>query len=64
VQRHLAPGGVLVVWSSSDDAPFAKVMASVYPEAWREHIEWDVVQEGEEDMHLHNVLFFGRLPEA
>ena len=54
-RRHLAPGGVMAVWSAHDNEGFASVMDEVYSEAWREHVRWDVDEEGP----LHNVLFFG-----
>jgi spermidine synthase len=40
VSRHLAPGGLLGVWSAHDDDAFADVLATVYPKSHRERIEW------------------------
>ncbi len=40
VMQHLAPGGVLGVWSAEDDEPFARVLGAVYPWARRERIRW------------------------
>ena len=60
VLEHLAPGGILAVWSAHDNERFAAVLAQVYPESWREQIRWSVEYEGEEDQHLHNVLFLAR----
>ena len=59
VRKHLAPGGVLAVWSATDNDPFADVLAQTYSESWREEVAWTVKQEGETDQQLHNVLFFG-----
>lgn len=66
VQQHLAPGGVLVVWSAYYDRHFAEAMAEAYPGAWNEAIAWTVKGDGDgmPDMPLSNVLFFGRKPEA
>ena len=58
VAQHLAPGGVMGVWSAHDNPPFAAVMAEAYPESRRQYVEWDVPSEHQT---LHNVLFFGRL---
>ncbi|MHC5033359.1 MAG: spermidine synthase, partial [Planctomycetota bacterium] len=40
VIEHLAPDGVLGVWSSGDDHYFAAVLDEIYPEARRERIRW------------------------
>jgi len=57
VRRHLAPGGVLAVWSAHDNDAFAAVLDQVYATAWREEIAWVVSHEDAEDDELHNVLF-------
>ncbi|MGI9589845.1 MAG: spermidine synthase, partial [Myxococcota bacterium] len=62
VAEHLAPGGVLGVWSADDNDGFAAVLQVTYPEAQREHVRWVVEHEGEDDEPLHNVLFFARKP--
>jgi spermidine synthase len=62
VREHLAPGGIIAVWSAWDNDPLAEVMAHSYSEAWREHIEWWTAPEAEGGELLHNVLFFGRRP--
>ncbi|MFT4627960.1 MAG: spermidine synthase [Myxococcota bacterium] len=54
VRRHLAPGGVLAVWSAFDSEHFTDVLKQSYARAWSEHIRWEVPNEGP----LHNVLFF------
>ena len=64
VREHLAPGGILAVWSAWNDDPFAAVMEQSYAEAWREHIEWFNAPEAAGGMLLHNLLFFGRKPLA
>jgi len=67
VARHLAPGGVLAVWSATDNDAFAEVMSEVYPRSRREDVRWDdteAVAEAE-GRYFHNVLFFGgAAPEA
>jgi len=60
VSEHLAPGGVLAVWSAHDNDRFAAVMSKVYPEAWREAIDWTIEHEDDEDQSFHNVLFLAR----
>jgi spermidine synthase len=64
VREHLAPGGVLAVWSGSNNDPFAAVMEQSYAEAWVEHVEWSTAPEADGGQLLHNVLFFGRKPLA
>lgn len=58
VARHLAPGGLLGVWSAEDDDDFHDVLAKTYPWAHREHVEWE--DDGLCEGTLHDVLFFGR----
>ena len=60
VAEHLAPGGVLAVWSAGDDEPFAQVMREVFPTATRERITWrnELIDQGEE---IEDVVFLGRL---
>jgi spermidine synthase len=62
VAEHLAPGGVLGVWSADDHDGFAAVLDVTYPEASREHVRWVVEYEGEGDDPLDNTLFFARKP--
>lgn len=64
VREHLAPGGVIAVWSAWNDDPFATVMEQSYAQAWREHVEWSTAPEADGGVLLHNVLFFGRKPLA
>lgn len=64
VREHLAPGGVIGVWSAWDNASLAAVMDQVYAEAWREEVEWWTAPEDAGGQLLHNLLFFGRKPPA
>jgi len=41
VARHLAPGGVLAVWSAADDDDYVAVLDEVYPHAARECVTWE-----------------------
>ena len=60
VAAHLAPGGVLGVWSAHDSDSFAAVLDLTYPETSREQVRWTVEHDGESEVPLHNVLFFAR----
>ena len=60
VAGHLAPGGVLGVWSAHDSDSFAAVLDLTYPETSREQVRWTIEHEGESKEPLHNVLFFAR----
>ena len=62
VARHLAPGGVLAVWSATDNDDFAAVMREVYPSAHREGSGEDNVEIPGEP--IYNVLFFGERGEG
>ena len=55
---HLAPNGVLAVWSSGDDHDFAAVLDEVYPEATRERVRW--INELIDDEEIEEVLFLAR----
>lgn len=60
VRKHLAPGGIVAVWSAHDNDAYAAVMAESYPESWRETVQWSVPNATGPDQELHNTLFFGR----
>ena len=62
VQGHLAPGGVLAVWSAWDNDDFADALAKVYPLSRREESRWD--DEEQEGNFFSNVLFFAGLTPA
>jgi len=55
--QHLAPGGVLGVWSAEDDDEFARVLDAVYPWSRRERIRWSDEALGEKE----DVLFLARV---
>lgn len=59
VAGHLAPGGVLAVWSAGDDEDCARAMSEVFPTATRERVRWrnDLIDDGEE---IEDVVFLGR----
>jgi spermidine synthase len=58
VIEHLAPDGVLGVWSSEDDHYFAAVLDEVYPEARRERIRW--VNELIDEEEIEEIIFLAR----
>jgi len=58
VREHLAPGGLLAIWSAHDNDPFADVLTQAYAKAWREHVDWVADPGREDEQRLHNVLFF------
>lgn len=63
VAKHLAPGGVLAVWSYADNDAFAAVLKKQYPQACREAVEWP--DEEDPGNSFRNVLFFaGGAPGA
>ena len=39
--RHLAPGGVLAVWSYAESSPFADALATVFGEVWVEPLAFE-----------------------
>jgi spermidine synthase len=55
VARHLKPGGVLAVWSATDNNDFADTLSESYPSAHREHVEWADVEDPES--FVRNVVF-------
>lgn len=60
VAKHLAPGGVLGVWSAWDDEPFTEVLQTVYGKTKREYVDWDDAES--EGNAFHNTLFFASAP--
>jgi spermidine synthase len=56
VARHLAPGGVLAVWSAWGNDAFAEVLSGIYPRTSREDVVWD--NDEEPGSTFGNVLFF------
>jgi hypothetical protein len=60
VAEHLAPGGILGVWSAGDDDPrFAAALAQVFGETRLERVCWvnELIDEGRD---VSDVLFFAR----
>jgi spermidine synthase len=58
VIEHLAPAGVLAVWSSDDDDDFAAVLDEVYEDARRERVRW--VNELIDDEEIEEVIFLAQ----
>jgi spermidine synthase len=58
VIEHLAPDGVLGVWSSGDDHYFAAVLDEIYPEAHRERIRW--LNELIDEEEIEEVIFLAQ----
>ena len=56
VARHLAPGGLLAVWSAWDNDAFAEVLSNQYPRSCRRDVTWE--SDEEPGVHFNNVLFF------
>jgi len=57
VAQHLAPGGVLAVWSAKGDDAFAGVLDEVYSYAEREQVQWTCENLGGP---MEHVLFLAR----
>jgi spermidine synthase len=59
VAEHLAPGGVLAVWSAGDDDAFAHTMSQAFPESTREVIRWEnaLIDDG---TMVEDVVFLAR----
>ncbi|MEM7165310.1 MAG: spermidine synthase [Planctomycetota bacterium] len=60
-KQHLQPGGVLAVWSSDENSPFAETLRTTFTEVRIEPIEFDNVLIDEVSTDL---LFFARDPVA
>lgn len=58
--RHLAPGGVLGVWSYAESSPFARALGEVFPEV---RIEPVTFFNGLIDEETTDWLFFARSPD-
>ena len=56
-KRHLAPGGVLGVWSYAESSPFADALRAVFREVRLEEVSYENAQEGGESSDW---LFFAR----
>lgn len=62
VAAHVAPGGLLGVWSAGDDDPgFAGALGQVFADVTRDRVRFtdERIDEGQE---LEDVLFFARRP--
>jgi spermidine synthase len=58
---HLAPGGVLAVWSAGSDDPFAAALAEVFPESTQASIAWtnDLL---DAPLEVEDIIFLARVP--
>jgi spermidine synthase len=56
-KRHLAPGGVLGVWSYAENSPFADALRQVFREVRLEEVTYENAQEGGDSSDW---LFFAR----
>ena len=56
-KQHLAPGGVLGVWSYAESSPFADALRAVFREVRLEEVTYENAQEGGESSDW---LFFAR----
>ncbi|HBP23649.1 MAG TPA: spermidine synthase [Planctomycetes bacterium] len=61
VAEHLAPEGVLAVWSAGDDDAFAATLAEAFPRSERERVRWvnELLDDGEE---IEDVVFLAARP--
>ncbi len=59
VRAHLAPGGIVAVWSAHHNDAFEAVMTKSYDRSWVEEVAWVAEHDDGVDQPLHNVLFFG-----
>jgi spermidine synthase len=59
VAEHLAPGGVLAVWSAGDNDAYAAVLDAVYASTKREHVIWinELINDGQE---IDDVVFLAK----
>jgi spermidine synthase len=59
VREHLSPGGVLAVWSVSEDDAFVAALAEVFAESAHETVSWvnELIDDGQE---VDDVLFLAR----
>ncbi len=64
VQQHLAPGGILAVWSAHPNGDFEQAMATRFQKSWTEAIAWRTPEASDGGQDLHNTLFFGTGPQA
>jgi len=58
VTQHLAPGGVLGVWSAVEDEDFSQVLAATYEKSHREDVFWQDIELPEAD--FQNVIFLAQ----
>jgi spermidine synthase len=59
VKEHLAPGGVLAVWSAGDNDDYAAMLGATFKDSARERVEWvnELVNQGQE---IEDVIFLAR----
>ncbi|MBL4846960.1 MAG: spermidine synthase [Planctomycetes bacterium] len=59
IKAHLAPEGVLAVWSAGDNDDYAATLGACFAQTHREHVSWinELINDGQE---IEDVIFLAR----